>query len=206
MVGRLGIEPRTYWLRLDGLLSSCNTIHISSLHIVYTRLCGFSSGVCRATYETNQKVNREHSIPRTTIRIRLIQESGVLPRHHPPRLRLESHKDFKAIYRREADQRPLAPPYDRQISSVDPLKQDREIAQEILYKLAKGIDISSGKNAESISLEKCFEDFLNTRTLKEKTRREYKRIMGKYIKDWRQKKVTSISRDMVSHRHKKYWG
>jgi len=89
---------------------------------------------------------------------------------------------------------------------LTPLKQDREIAQEILYKLAKGIDISSGKNAESISLEKCFEDFLNTRTLKEKTRREYKRIMGKYIKDWRQKKVTSISRDMVSHRHKKYWG
>ena len=82
-------------------------------------------------------------------------------------------------------------------------EQAREIAQETLYKLAKGIDITAGKNADSITLDKCFADFLNTRTLKDRTSREYKRFMGKYLKDWRRKKVVSISRDMVSHRHKK---
>ncbi len=81
-------------------------------------------------------------------------------------------------------------------------EQAREIAQETLYKLVKGIDIAAGKNADSITLEKCFADFLTTRTLKDKTSREYRRFMDKYLKDWRRKKVVSISRDMVSRRHR----
>jgi integrase len=82
-------------------------------------------------------------------------------------------------------------------------EQAREIAQETLYKLAKGIDITTGRSADSVTLDRCFADFLNTRTLKDRTSREYIRFMGKYLKDWRRKRIVSISRDMVSHRHKK---
>jgi integrase len=82
-------------------------------------------------------------------------------------------------------------------------EQARGLAQEALYKLSKGIDLTAGKNADNVTLQVCFTDFLNTRTLKERTTREYKRFMGKYLKDWRRKKVVSITRDMVARRHKK---
>jgi len=82
-------------------------------------------------------------------------------------------------------------------------EQARELAQDTLYKLAKGIDPSAGKQSENITLEVCFDDFIKTRTLKERTIRDYTIIMNKYISDWKRKKLASISRDMIARRHKK---
>jgi integrase len=82
-------------------------------------------------------------------------------------------------------------------------EQARDLAQDTLYKLAKGIDISAAKNREGITLERCFADFLSTRTLKERTVRDYRVAMDKYFKDWKKKMVVSITRDMVARRHKK---
>ena len=85
-------------------------------------------------------------------------------------------------------------------------EQARELAQDVLYKLAKGIDPSASRKSGNITMEVCFDDFLKTRTLKERTIRDYTSIIGKYFKDWKRKNLVSITRDMVAHRHKKLGG
>ena len=82
-------------------------------------------------------------------------------------------------------------------------EQARILAQDTLYKLAKGVDVSAAKNKEGITMEVCFAAFLSTRELKERTVRDYKVAMNKYFKDWKKKRVVSITRDMVAQRHKK---
>lgn len=82
-------------------------------------------------------------------------------------------------------------------------EQARELAQETLYKLAKGVDVSASKNAKNITLESCFTDFLSIRSLKDRTVRDYQVAMDKHFADWKKKKVIFITRDMVSRRHKK---
>ena len=82
-------------------------------------------------------------------------------------------------------------------------EQARDLAQETLYKLAKGVDMSSSKNAKNITLDLCFSDFLSIRRLKDRTVRDYQVAMNKYFADWRKKKIVTITRDMVSRRHKK---
>jgi integrase len=82
-------------------------------------------------------------------------------------------------------------------------EQARELAQDTLYRLAKGVDVSASKNTKSITMELCFADFLNIRSLKDRTIRDYQTAMNKHFSDWKKKKVVSITRDMVSRRHKK---
>ena len=82
-------------------------------------------------------------------------------------------------------------------------EQARELAQETLYKLAKGVDVSASKNAKNITLESCFTDFLSIRSLKDRTVSDYQVAMDKHFADWKKKKVIFITRDMVSRRHKK---
>ena len=61
------------------------------------------------------------------------------------------------------------------------------------------------KAAESkaVTLKQAFDQFLETRTLKSPTIREYKRSMRVAFDDWKERRVIDISRDMVAKRHQK---
>ena len=83
----------------------------------------------------------------------------------------------------------------------------REIANEKLLEMTKGLDpnlMKQGKLADAeITLEKCFQGFVEVRSLKPTTFREYNRAMKSTFKDWRKKPLVSISKDMVARRFQK---
>ena len=83
----------------------------------------------------------------------------------------------------------------------------REIANEKLLEMTKGLDpnlVKQGKLADAeITLEKCFQGFVEVRSLKPTTFREYNRAMKSTFKDWRKKPLVSISKDMVARRFQK---
>ena len=82
-----------------------------------------------------------------------------------------------------------------------------EIAHEKLLEMARGQDpnlIKQGILAEAdITLEKSFHDFVEVRSLKPTTFREYNRAMKKTFKDWQTKPVNSITKDMVMRKFRK---
>jgi integrase len=61
----------------------------------------------------------------------------------------------------------------------------------------------TAEKSKAITLEQAFEDFKATRTLKERTLREYERSMNTAFLDWKNRRVIDISRDAVSKRHQK---
>ena len=83
----------------------------------------------------------------------------------------------------------------------------REIAHEKLLEMTRGQDpnlIKQGILAEAeITLEKSFQDFVEVRSLKPITFREYNRAMKKTFKDWQTKPVNSITKDMVMRKFRK---
>ena len=79
----------------------------------------------------------------------------------------------------------------------------RDLAREILLKIHQGVDLAAEKKTRLITLEKAFEDFIETRNLAERTKRDYNLAMNLHLADWKKKKVTDITRDMVARRHKK---
>jgi len=85
-------------------------------------------------------------------------------------------------------------------------EQARKMAVEAIYKMTTGQDVNASKRSErsqKITLQKAFDDFLENRTLKPRTVKDYSKSMGNAFKDWRNKRVTDITRNMVSIRHKK---
>jgi integrase len=84
--------------------------------------------------------------------------------------------------------------------------QARKKAQATLGKMAGGHDPNVSKRGDRsnrITLEKAFEEFLQTRTLKPRTIQDYKGALDTHLKDWKQKRVIDINRDSVATRHKK---
>ena len=83
----------------------------------------------------------------------------------------------------------------------------REIANEKLLEMTKGLDpnlVKQGKLADAeITLEKCFQSFVEVRSLKPTTFREYNRAIKSTFKDWRKKPLVLISKDMVARRFQK---
>ena len=59
------------------------------------------------------------------------------------------------------------------------------------------------EKSKAVTLEQAFEAFLETRTLKAPTVREYKRSMRTTFADWKDRRIVEISRDAVARRHKK---
>lgn len=58
------------------------------------------------------------------------------------------------------------------------------------------------KRIEHITLQKAFEEFLATRgSLKERTVSDYKRAMNVAFRDWKNKAINAISKDMVYRKH-----
>ena len=95
------------------------------------------------------------------------------------------------------------------IGSCDQIipEKAREIANEKLLEMTRGQDpnlIKQGILAEAdITLEKSFQDFVEVRSLKPITFREYNRAMKKTFKDWQTKPVNSITKDMVMRKFRK---
>lgn len=84
-------------------------------------------------------------------------------------------------------------------------EQARKMAVEVLGKMATGINPTDEKRqarVQSATLEEAYEAYLEARDLKPRTRRDLDYIMKTYLADWRQKPLSSITRDMVLGRHK----
>ncbi|NOC91931.1 integrase family protein [Ruegeria sp. HKCCD6604] len=83
----------------------------------------------------------------------------------------------------------------------------RKRALGILSDMAAGIDPNAEKRRiaqESVTLGQAFDNFFETRpNLAESTRDRYQRSINLYLKDWKCKPVTGISRQMVLKRHQR---
>lgn len=83
----------------------------------------------------------------------------------------------------------------------------RKRALGILSNMAMGVDPSAEKRRvaqESLTLGQAFDRFFTTRTtIATSTRESYQRTVDLYLKDWRRKAVTSISRQMILKRHQR---
>jgi len=83
----------------------------------------------------------------------------------------------------------------------------RERAQEILGKMATGINPNDEKRSKlvrGVSLKKVYEDYKEVRKdLKPKTLYEYDRIMTTVFSGWQSKAISDITKDMIERKHKK---
>lgn len=84
----------------------------------------------------------------------------------------------------------------------------RKEAHKILGKIAIGIDPIAEKKetrSKAITLKQAFEDYLRARkVLKPITVLDYQRVLNQVVPDWLNKKLLSISKDMVAKRHEQY--
>lgn len=79
-------------------------------------------------------------------------------------------------------------------------------AKKAIGELAEGIDTVQVKREariKSVTLGEAFADFLDARTLKPKTVKDYIGVMNNIYSDWQRLPVTDITRDAVERRHKK---
>jgi integrase len=84
--------------------------------------------------------------------------------------------------------------------------QARKKAQRILGEMVGGSNPNTQKKAErdkGVTLQSAFEDFLKTRSLKDRTVQDYRRAMEIALSDWKAKRIIDITRDMVASRHRK---
>lgn len=84
-------------------------------------------------------------------------------------------------------------------------EQAKKQAQILLGEMAKGIDIvaeEKKERAKSISLINAYIDYKTTRNLGEKTIYDYDRAMETTFKEWKNKEVTKINRDMIEKKFK----
>jgi integrase len=88
------------------------------------------------------------------------------------------------------------------------IEQARKLAMDKLAELARGINPNQKKKADKmkgVTLQKCFDDYLQTKKakLKQGTVLDYKRVMNEGFKDWKDKPLKEINRDMVAAKHRK---
>ena len=83
----------------------------------------------------------------------------------------------------------------------------RERAQEILGKMATGINRNDEKRSKlvrGVSLKKVYKDYKEVRKdLKPKTLYDYDRIMTTVFSGWQSKAISDITKDMIERKHKK---
>lgn len=81
----------------------------------------------------------------------------------------------------------------------------RKEAKSKIVEMANGKDLNllkQNKNSGIVTLNRAFQSFLSTRDLKPRTVMDYKKQMNGYFKDWKDKRITDISKDMCCKRHK----
>lgn len=85
-------------------------------------------------------------------------------------------------------------------------REARSTAQQLLGEMSQGIDPKKKKDAQrykNVTLQQCFDEYLETRELKPKTVADYTHMMDQLFVDWKKKPMTDISKDMVAQRHQK---
>lgn len=86
------------------------------------------------------------------------------------------------------------------------LSEARVEAKEKLSLMARGVDPVAVKRQEEVAattLEDAIKKYLETRTLKPGTVLTYNKLFRLYMSDWLSKPIASITKEMVSLRHKK---
>ena len=96
----------------------------------------------------------------------------------------------------------------RTIGRYPAVKADRarKLAIQELGRFAEGKDTLAEERTEravSLSLGDVFTDYLANRDLKPRTVEDYKKAFSASFEDWREKRITSITRSMVEARHKR---
>ena len=85
------------------------------------------------------------------------------------------------------------------------IDQARKMAQAKLSELVAGINPNQVKKTDkikAITLREVFEDYLKARkNLKAGTIYDYRRVMEFHLKDWQDKPLNLITRDMVERKH-----
>ena len=84
-------------------------------------------------------------------------------------------------------------------------EQARKQAQILLGEIAKGTDINAEAKkdkAKGITLMEAYNDYKTTKKLRETTITGYNCAMNKAFKDWQNKELTKINRDMIEKRFK----
>lgn len=84
-------------------------------------------------------------------------------------------------------------------------EQARKQAQVLLGEIAKGIDINAEAKKEkvkSITLKDAYDDYKQTKKLRETTVTGYDCAMNKAFNDWQNKELIKINRDMIEKRFK----
>lgn len=82
-------------------------------------------------------------------------------------------------------------------------EEARRIAKKYLGDLAQGIDITTREKEEktkSITLQQAYEEYIKIKTITESTKIKYERSMRLCFKDWANKALTNISREMIENR------
>lgn len=82
-------------------------------------------------------------------------------------------------------------------------------AQRLLGEMTGGSNPNTQKRAErqkGITLKQAFVDYLETRSLKPRTIKDYRYAMDNSLDDWKTKRIVDITSDMVERRHKKLGG
>lgn len=87
------------------------------------------------------------------------------------------------------------------------IEQAEKHAYKKLAEFSDNIDPNQKKKAnrvKGITLKECFNDYINTKTkLKPGTIHDYNRVMNEGFKDWHNKPLRNITRDMVAAKHRK---
>jgi len=85
-------------------------------------------------------------------------------------------------------------------------EQAKNEAKNVLGMIAKGInpnDINKAEKAKAITVNEVFEQYLKARNnLKPRTIYDYKRFMTSYFKEWQNKPLISITKDLIEKKHR----
>lgn len=85
-------------------------------------------------------------------------------------------------------------------------EQARNEAKNVLGMIARGInpnDINKAEKAKAVTVAQVFEQYLKARSdLKERTIYDYKRFMKTYFKEWENKPLVDISKDLIEKKHR----
>lgn len=85
-------------------------------------------------------------------------------------------------------------------------EQARNEAKNVLGMIARGInpnDINKAEKAKAVTVSQVFEQYLKARSdLKERTIYDYKRFMKTYFKEWENKPLIDISKDLIEKKHR----
>jgi len=84
------------------------------------------------------------------------------------------------------------------------ISQARERGLQVLSLIDQGINPNEKNQVNEITLGKVFKDYIESRgsNLNEDTIKGYKSSLNKYLSDWTNKTLSSITRDMVEARHR----